>query len=72
MLIGIVLSWFADNEIIVDAKRWRENLPFVVEAIFGNRDAHERFLSSFNLEPADYPFLEIDVHNWQQPLKIVP
>jgi hypothetical protein len=59
--------WY--NEIIIDAAKWRAHLPECVEAVFGSRGHHEQFLAAFGLTEETHPFLEIDLHDWDTPVK---
>ena len=57
------------NEIIVDAKAWRQNLPDCVEAIFGNRVHHQNFLDAYGLTEETHPFLSLDLDDWGSPFR---
>ena len=58
--------WY--NEVIVDAPSWRERLPECVEAVFGSKALHERFLATFGLTEVTHPFLEL-TESWEAPFR---
>lgn len=58
--------WY--NEVIVDAAWWRDHLPGVVEAVFGDRSAHAAFIERFGLDAAIIPFVELDIGDWTGPV----
>lgn len=59
--------WY--NEIIIDAPHWRERLPDVIEAIFGNRELYDSFVSHYHLDEARFPLVSVDMSDWEQPFK---
>ena len=59
------------NEIIIDAAAWRDQLPGVVEAIYGDRGLHHRFLREFGLDASQLPFLMMNRADWVNPFRIV-
>lgn len=65
----VTYSYLWYNEIIIDAVHWRAHMPDVVEAIFGNRDAHQAFLAEFDLSERSHPFLELDSMDWTSPFR---
>ena len=58
------------NEIIIDAVSWRDQLPGVIEAIYGDRALHHRFLREYGLDATQLPFLTIDRMNWENPFSL--
>jgi len=59
------------NEIIIDAVSWRAQLPGVIEAIYGDRALHSRFLHTYGLDAAQLPFLTINRMDWENPFRTV-
>ena len=57
--------WY--NEIIIDAAHWRNHLPNVIEAIYGDRDMHTAFLEHYGVTPMTHPYVELDLNNWDAP-----
>lgn len=52
------------NEIIVDAVHWRAHMPDAVEAVYGSRALHQKFLEYYQGEgvtATSHPFVGIDV-----------
>ena len=72
------------NEIIVDSRRWDDNLPESVEFLYYGtddpalvkqaRDTHKLFLetyaSRYRLTADDFPLLILDKGNWETPFRI--
>ena len=61
------------NEIIVDAPHWRTHMPAVIDAIFGDRDAHAQFLQDYagqGVTAETHPFLVLDPMSWDVPFAI--
>ena len=58
------------NEIIVDAVSWRDQLPGVIEAIYGDRALHRRFLVEYGLDAKRLPYLALDRNNWENPFSL--
>ena len=46
---------------------WRGALPEIVEAFFGSRSAHERFLDYYGLTADTHPRVTFDATNWGAP-----
>lgn len=60
------------NEIIVPSAWWLHHNPDMVEAIFGDRNAHRRFLAAFashGVTASTHPFVELDRSNWNSPMR---
>lgn len=60
------------NEIIVSASWWKQHNPDAIEAIFGDRRAHARFLAAFahrGVSAATHPYVELDRGNWVSPIR---
>ena len=60
------------NEIIVDGTWWASHMPDVVEAVFGDRNAHTAFLAAYRSEgisDATHPFVTIDRNDWTHPIR---
>ena len=58
------------NEVIIDAVSWRDQLPGVIEAIYGDRALHRRFLVEYGLDATQLPFLTLDRMNWENPFSL--
>jgi len=58
------------NEIVVSSNHWSKNMPYAVEAIFGDRGVHSRFLEEYGIPAARMPHLELDPWNWDFPLRV--
>ena len=58
------------NEIIVDAVSWRSQLPAVIEAIYGDRALHRRFLDEYGLDAKRLPYLTLNRSNWENPFSL--
>ena len=59
--------WY--NEIIIDAEHWRTHLPGAVEAVFGNRAVHQKFLEEMHASEETHPFLVLDPSDWTAPFR---
>ena len=58
------------NEIIIDAVSWRDQLPGVIEAVYGDRALHHRFLKEYGLDATQLPFLTINRMDWENPFSL--
>ena len=60
------------NELIVPSRWWLGHNPDTIEAIFGDRNAHSRFLRTFaaqGVTEATHPFVALDHSNWDSPVQ---
>ena len=60
------------NEIVLPAKWWVDHLPDVVEAIFGDRAAHGRFLAAYahaGVSARTHPYVYLNRNDWHNPIK---
>eukprot|EP00966_Prymnesium_polylepis_P212969 4932283-Prymnesium_polylepis.2 len=55
------------NEIIVSAMSWRANVAGTVEAIFGDCNAYQRFLTRYKLDESEHPCLRLAPSDWDSP-----
>jgi hypothetical protein len=62
--------WLVRIQIVLDSKYWKDHMPDSVEAIFGNRAAHAEFIKRYGRTEADFPHLELDLWNWETPLRV--
>ena len=58
------------NEMIIDAESWRDQLPGVIEAIYGDRGLHSRFLKEYGIDATQLPFLTINTMDWENPFSL--
>ena len=40
-----------------------------MEAVFGNKVYHERFLAAYRLTEETHPFLALDLNDWETPFR---
>lgn len=60
------------NEVIISSSWWRHHNPEMIEAVFGDRRAHARFLAAFahrGVSAATHPFVEMDRRDWVNPMR---
>jgi len=60
------------NEVVVDSAWWRSHLPGIVEAVFGDANAHRAFLDAFRSDGVSeetHPFVRLDRGDWNAPIK---
>jgi len=77
--LGQVLEWFATahrdfNEVVVDAAFHSQNLPWSVEAILDDEDAHRKFLEAYQDEgvtSSSHPLLHFDPDDHVQPFRTI-
>ena len=53
--------------VLINVDDWRGALPEIVEAFFGSRSAHERFLDYYGLTADTHPRVTFDATNWGAP-----
>lgn len=46
------------NEVVVDARVYRQNLPHSLEAILGDRETYDAFLKHYKLSSGDIPLVQ--------------
>ena len=54
---------------IVDAAHWRQHLPQVVEAVWGDAAVHQAFLRAYDLTEKQVPLVAADFEDWHKPFK---
>ena len=60
------------NEIVVDSAAWREELPWTIEAFYGQTVIYQRFLDHFRgrLTKHEVPHVALDPSDWHAPFRI--
>ena len=60
------------NEIIISSSWWIAHNPEMIEAIFGDADAHRRFLQAFahkGVTAATHPLVQLNRGDWHHPIQ---
>ena len=57
------------NEIVLDASFWRANMPLAVEAVVGDANLANGFITAFGLDREAYPLLTLDPRNFERPFR---